>query len=99
MKYVKQYEEYLGSNKDRIHPKKGDYVLLRFPRSYGYPQEFFDTHIGQIIKKGKGFSDYTIKFNTEQYDVLNLIAATYMRKWSDNREDLESIIATNKFNI
>ena len=43
MKHIKQYEEYLGSNQDRIYPKKGDYVLLIFPTSFGYPQDYFDT--------------------------------------------------------
>ncbi len=106
MKYIKQYEEYVGSDQNKKYPKKGDYVLLRFPRAFGYPQEFFDTHIGQIIKKGRGFSDYTVKFNDElDQGVLNLdgiindIVGSYIRTWSDNKEDLEAIITSEKFNI
>jgi hypothetical protein len=100
MKHIKQITEWTKYIK-YDGPKKGDYVLLEFPTSYGYNQDFFDKNIGQIIKKRSGH-DYVVRFD-KSYDNYNNfetdIVGSDIKHWSKNKEDLEHIITGNKYNL
>ena len=121
MIYIKTFENwYVGSHEIQRIPKKGDYVLLKYPEYvnienvFNRPKDFFDTHIGEIIKKSRmtkfylqnaayPISTYTIRFDPltgiNGHNLLNKVSSSEIKVFSENKEDLESIIARNKFNI
>ena len=69
-------------------PKKGDYVIIEN-----------QLNIGQIVfvnvHRGPTMMEYQVIFGGK---ILN-VSMIDIKYWSDNKEELESILATIKYNI
>lgn len=96
MKYLEKYKYNM--------PRKGDYVILRFPTSYGYDTNFFANNIGQITKKHGGVWSYDIKFDkpwdvNKYHTTIENIKGSDIFEFSNNKEELEIYINVNKYNL
>jgi len=85
-------------NEDK--PEVGDYVICdgKYTLNPEY-REFIDTHIGKLIRINISIKCYVIEYfypNRGSEYTINLEDIKY---WSKNRNELEIILQTNKFNI
>jgi hypothetical protein len=91
MKHIKTYEEL---NIDE--PQVGDYILVEDNFLSSYIKDFLENNIG-IIKNITPTNIYQCKYpNNDGNWRLNKSQIKY---WSKNRESLEDILATNKYNL
>jgi len=110
MKHLKLYEEYEDSNE----PEVGDYILAKWKNADDdHPANIFVTNnIGQLIKIEKDMYNivtYLVKYNNipkeiDIYKSMNNDTSFRFKKedlikYSKNKEYLEMILQTNKFNI
>ena len=108
MRYLKKYEA-------SRNPKIGDYVIIDPHTPVKEVEDWILNHIGQIIDVEMDFSTdryrYTVKYEnipkgwedhfSYDYHEKN-IRRTYkfgIEHYSKNKEDLERIIAINKYNL
>lgn len=106
MKYIKTYEEI---NIDK--PQIGDYVIL----DKTFDAEFCSNNIGQIIKADPevsvyfselyGDHDYIVKYENMPKEPEEFIgdktftSFEWILYWSKNKEELEAILASSKYNL
>ena len=84
-------------------PEIGDYVII----NWGYTIDFNDVqklrdhienNIGKIIDYG--FATYYVKYkNLPRENKIIQISKDYIKHWSKNKEELELILATKKYNL
>lgn len=107
MKHLKIYESY-----NEGKPKIGDYVICHnteCDEDDQYLYKFLFTTIGQIIGEGSSFNRYSKTFTIEFPKSEDLLRVWRDNKqvfgleeilfWSDNKEDLEMILNSNKYNL
>jgi hypothetical protein len=106
MKYIKTYEEVYSFTYDidTDPPKIGDYVIMRSTANNNELKQFIENSVGQIIEEDGDeitidFSDIPEKL--KQYFILSTRPYHYklLQYWSDNKEELEEILAQKKYNL
>lgn len=91
-------------------PKIGDYVLLKYDKFKNDMTNFLNDHIGKIIfidEKLYRIEYYdvpdTINYRFHYYKTNNSYTKTiekrYISYWSKNREELEELLAAEKYNL
>jgi len=104
MNHLKLYEEI---NDESSEPKVGDYVITKYMSADDDHEAnlFVTKNIGQLYKIEK--DKYTVKYEnipsmlhyyTSADSFLNFKRRD-IQKWSENKQDLETILLANKFNI
>jgi len=105
MKYIKEFEKLMSDKKD--FPMVGEYILSNDYVGAFKSRTFVNSHIGICIEFNRGDKyPFVVQYenipeDTEKY--FNKGTTTFSRKeilcWSDNIEDLETILQSRKFNI
>lgn len=104
MKYIKKFENL------NIEPEVGDYIIANSKYASSKLQKFFLTNIGEIINISMGEGNKLL-YNTD-YDPDMVESADVIldyNSWffttdeilhiSKNKEDLEEILASKKYNL
>lgn len=85
-------------------PKEGDYVLIdpdlyiNLP-SYENFKNIVRNNIGRISKISNSPTNINIKFDNKDLSNLNVYSVFNIKYWSENKEDLEIFINTEKYNL
>lgn len=110
MTHLKLYEEYENS----IEPEVGDYIFAKWKHAEDeHPANIFATNnIGELIKIETDKYDETsflVKYNNipdelKLYKSMNNDTSFRFKKedlikWTKNKEELETILQANKFNL
>lgn len=96
-------------------PNLGDYVIIDGADKYDEFNDFVKNNVGRIIKVGREHGGngkvFTVKFENIPerltYQKLNFFytdgtrkcTAQHFKYWSDNKEELESLISAEKYNL
>ena len=90
MKYIKTFEII------HSYPKAGDYVVLDSEQFRMLNPNFFNSIKNKIFKIEKYHGDYfTININNK----IEHLTINRIKHWSDNEEELQVYIDSNKYNI
>jgi hypothetical protein len=111
MKYLKTYEKHqVKTEYDSIKPQIGDYVICQEIFSRGLDEKhiinFLKSNIGQYVKKQNTNNSYIVKYNKIPPELkirfikgLRAFNESEIIHFSPNKEDLELILKTNKYNL
>jgi hypothetical protein len=97
MKYIKNFK--LFENIDEGEPKKGDWVIIDTSHLNIYPdhnENEYKDKIGKIIRIRKHYDEIDIDFDGRKLHGFSLSKISH---WSENREDLETLLDANKYNL
>jgi len=96
---------------NKIDPKIGDYVICEEISSSIELKKFIDNNIGYIIDQ-LSFNRFTVQYNNVPKNLFIFfneqmrssskcreMFLTEIQYWSKNKEELENILLTRKFNI
>lgn len=110
MKYLKMFEKVYQKQPS---PKVGDYVIIDY-NEYQITNNIINSKIGHITKKFDEKYDIYIELNDNELKIMknwhtlwnfkgNIFLLTIYKNniiyWSDNKEELEVILQSNKYNI
>jgi hypothetical protein len=90
MKYIKLYEENI------VEPKKGDYVVLKRMSGY-YKDEIGKIDIIDYQYPGKNY--YKIYIEDYPSQIRYWFSRAEILYFSDNREDVDIFLNTQKYNL
>jgi hypothetical protein len=104
MKYLKTFENL------NIVPEVGDYIIANSKYASSKLQKFFLTNIGEIINISMGEGNkllYNTDYDPDMVESAGVILddnswffiTTEILHISKNKEDLESILQANKYNL
>lgn len=85
MKHIKTYE----SQPQHISPKVKDYVILWYEQN----------KIGQIINIEDDYNSIKVELENEFGIPFYIVTPSNIKCWSPNKEDLEELIAKEKYNL
>ena len=86
-------------------PEIGDYAIFSpdIPPYNAEFGEYINNYIGKIIKMDDWLLDVEYENMPEKFNVhknnIRQIPTDYIKYWSSNKEDIEEILATNKYNL
>jgi len=100
---VRKFNESLNEDE----PKIGDYIIIKYDSIVGNAYNFITNNIGKFIKYN---SNRTFPYQIEFFNIPNDIESYFNNNcrnykyeeilyWSNNKEELELLIQSNKFNI
>lgn len=91
MKYLKKYENIYGDQKDEV--KSGDYVIMKSLSGT------LKDKIGQVLRVRKHYNEIDVEYDNPKINKLFGLTLSDVEHCSSDREKLEMLINSEKYNL